>query len=220
MPAGVGSGVRALSARRLVAWVDTVAEHSISPSLERIRAHDLVTEHAMATGVTPVPARFGQIFASDDACRDALDERETRLLSDLARVAGSVEMRVIAELRGVDDAKPAAEPARSGGASVETPGRAYLTALVERSELERNLQTISSAVRRRLTETVGAFVRGEALSLDPTPTAVLTIAHLVPRDAVSRYRSALREAQFGHEVGRIVVSGPGAPYRFVSDPNE
>ena len=33
-----------------------------------MREHDDVVEAALATGATPVPARFGQQFADDDAC--------------------------------------------------------------------------------------------------------------------------------------------------------
>ena len=221
MPRGFDGPVRVLDAGPIVAWVETIAA-PIAPTVERIRVHDAVTDAALATGTTPIPARFGQIFASDEVCRDALRRRSARLLADLARVDGLVEMRVVARLavpgpaggQGVPEGPVAAENGPGG------PGRAYLEELRGRQKLERNMQSISAAVRQRLTETVGAFVRGEAISLDPLPAAVLSASHLVPRDAVSRYRSALLDATLGPEVERIVVSGPGAPYRFVSDPNE
>ena len=221
MPHGFERRVRALDAGPLVAWVETIAHGPVATTLENVRVHDAVTDAAMATGVTPVPARFGQHFQSDDACRDALRSRAPRLLADLARVDGLVEMRVIAKLAvgppAVGERVPDAVERLSHG--TEGRGRAYLNSLRRRRIVERNLQALSVAVRQRLTETVGAFVRGEAISLDPVPAAVLNTAHLVPRDAVTQYRSALLDATLGPEVERIVVSGPGAPYRFVSDPN-
>jgi hypothetical protein len=222
MPVGFEGMVRALEAGPVTAWVETVGAAPLAPTLERVRAHDAVTDAALATGVTPIPARFGQLFASDDECRAALAGRAARLLRDLARVEGLVEMRVIAKL--VVDSAPVA-PGREGTAKTqaeahEARGRAYLERVREREKVERNLQSISVAVRERLTETVGAFVRGEAISLDPLPAAVLFTAHLVPRDAVTQYRSALRDASLGPTVERIVVSGPSAPYRFTSDANE
>jgi hypothetical protein len=84
--------------------------------------------------------------------------------------------------------------------------------------MEQIVQASAAAVRRRLTETVGAFVRGEAVTLVPLPAAVLTLSHLVARDEVGAYRSALTDAVLPTEVDRLVLSGPVAPYQFVSAP--
>ena len=214
-----------LDAGPIVAWVETVAREAIPPTVERVRVHDAVTDAAMAAGATPVPIRFGQLFASDDECGEALRSRAPRLLADLARVDGLVEMRIIAKLvagEGRGSKGPPAAPGPDPDGEHQGPGgagRAYLERVRGRQIVERNVHTISAAVRQRLTETVGAFVRGEAISLDPLPAAVLHLAHLVPRDAVTKYRSALLDATLGPEVERIVVSGPGAPYNFVTDPN-
>jgi hypothetical protein len=223
MPRGFDGAVRALDAGAVTAWVETVPDAAITPTVDRVRIHDAVTDAALATGATPIPARFGQLFATDDACHSALITRAVRLRADLARVAGLVEMRVIAKLTVTTPPESSTEwqGARDGVArGVEGAGRAYLEQLRGRRIVERNLQAISAAVRQRLTETVGAFVRGEAISLDPLPAAVLYTAHLVPRDAVSQYRSALHGATLGPDVERIVVSGPSAPYAFASEPNE
>jgi hypothetical protein len=63
---------------------------------------------------------------------------------------------------------------------------------------------------------VGAFVRDEAVTLVPLPAATLTLSHLVPRDEVDTYRSALEAAAPGAHVERLIISGPVAPYQFVS----
>lgn len=86
--------------------------------------------------------------------------------------------------------------------------------------MEQIVQASAAAVRRRLTETVGAFVRGEAVTLDPLPAAVLTLSHLVARDEVAAYRTALNDAALGVQVERLVVCGPVAPYQFVSAPHD
>jgi len=222
MPVGVGGErVRLLSAGTLSAWVETVAERTITPSVDRARVHDAITDAAVGMGVTPLPARFGQTFASDQECRDALIEQGPRLAADLERVRGLVEMRVVAALRLSPDATTLMASLNDGGTSSAgglTPGRAYMRELGRTRELERIMQTSASAVRERLTETVGAFVRGEALSLAPPPAAVLTVSHLISRDVVTRYRTALLDAQLNEQVERFVVCGPGAPYRFVTPP--
>ena len=86
--------------------------------------------------------------------------------------------------------------------------------------MEQIVHTSASAVRRRLTEIVGALVRGEAMTLDPFPAATLTLSHLVARDEVPAYRLAVNDAGLGTLVERLVVSGPVAPYQFVSAPHD
>jgi hypothetical protein len=217
MPRGVGGGlVRVLDAGPITAWVETVAERTITPTVEGAKAHDAIAEAALGTGATPLPARFGQTFDSDDGCRAALLEQQLRLTADLERVRGLVEMRVVVALR----MQPPEDRQSAAAETADSPGRAYMLGLRESRKLERIVQTSAVAVRRRLTETVGAFVRGEAVSLAPLPAAVLTVSHLITRDVVPRYRSALLEARLDGQVERIVVSGPGAPYGFVTPPHD
>jgi hypothetical protein len=215
MPSGVGGTVvRMLTAGSLAAWVETIADRSIAPTVEGVRVHDAVVTAALDSGETPLPARFGQVFESDDACRAALLEQRERMETDLARVRGLVEMRVVARLPRPetpppDDATPEA-----------SPGIGYMRRLQRGRAMEQIVQASAAAVRRRLTETVGAFVRGEAVTLDPLPAAILTLSHLVARDEVPAYRTAVHDATLGALVERFVVCGPVAPYQFVSAPND
>jgi hypothetical protein len=203
--------VRVMAAGRFTAWVETVAERSIAPSIDGARVHDAIVTAALDRGETPLPARFGQVFDSDEACRDAILERRERIEGDLAHVRGCVEMRVIVRFMTPPPQDVPSEP--DGDAP---PGTAYLRKLRRGRTLEQIVQLSASAVRRRLTETVGAFVRDEAVTLVPLPAATLTISHLVSRDEVAPYRSALERAALGAEVERLIVSGPVAPYQFVS----
>src|SRR5438105_2809751 len=86
-----GERVRALLVDSVVAWVSDVAR-AVPISVDGVRAHDAVVEAALETGSTPVPARFGQRFDSDDACRDALRNRAASVESLVADVQGFVEM--------------------------------------------------------------------------------------------------------------------------------
>src|SRR5688572_4971384 len=213
MPTGVGgSVVEVLTAGSLAAWVERVGTRTVPPTIDAVRAHDAVVTAALESGSTPLPARFGQVFESDDACRDALVERAARMEGDLARVRGLVEMRVIAKL-----GRAAGPPEGETGAS---PGTVYMRRLQRERAMEQIVQATASAVRQRLTETVGAFVRGEAVTLDPLPAAVLTLSHLVARDEVAAYRTAVTGAAPDPRVERLVVRGPVAPYQFVSTPHD
>src|SRR3954465_919525 len=89
-----GGSVRALPVDHLVAWVSDV-ERDIPVSIDGVRAHDAVVEAALESGSTPVPARFGQRFADDDACRAALALRGESVESLLASMQGLVEMTIL-----------------------------------------------------------------------------------------------------------------------------
>src|SRR6187397_2640156 len=89
-----GGSVRALPVDHLVAWVSDV-QRDIPVSIDGVRAHDAVVEAAFETGSTPVPARFGQRFANDDACAAALISRGPSVESLLASMQGFVEMTII-----------------------------------------------------------------------------------------------------------------------------
>jgi hypothetical protein len=208
-----GSEVRVLEAGPLAAWVETVDERTIAPTLDRVRVHDAVVTTALQGGATPLPARFGQVFESDASCRAALIGQASRMETDLARVQGLVEMRIIVRL-------PRAEQRQHVAAESTAPGTSYMRQLQRDRSMEQIVQVSAAAVRRRLTETVGAFVRDEAMTLDPLPAATLTLSHLVARDEIPAYRTALNGADLGDLVERIVVSGPVAPYQFVSAPHD
>jgi Gas vesicle synthesis protein GvpL/GvpF len=104
------------------AWVSDVDSRSVRATVDRIRAHDNVVAAALGTGSTPLPARFGQTFESDDDCLAVLSAKKTKMSAGLARVAGMVEMTVI--LRVDLDA---------------SSGTAYLASLARREHAARDL---------------------------------------------------------------------------------
>ena len=235
--AGVGPAhVRALRTGVVDAWVSD-AQGEVGPrDVAAARAHDAVVQAALETGVTPVPARFGQRFASDDACAAALARESPRLEALLARVQGMVEMSVIARLgtrgsgglggptpiatrdAGVQNApspeRTAEPPGATGGA-----GRAYLMRRKAELALEQNLQRAASALRARVTAALQPLPREEAVRYAPPPAATLTLSHLIARDAADRYRSALAELRDDPTSPPLAIVGPTAPYRFAEVPD-
>ena len=210
MPIGVGgTPARHLAADPLAAWVETVSDRRVTPTRELVKAHDVVTEAALLTDATPLPARFGQTFDSDGECVGALRARESRLLADLAQVQGMVEMRVVVRLEANGGEAPA------GGAP--SPGRAYMDRLMRTRGREQRLEADAAAVRAEIAALVGQLARREAFTLNAS-TGMLMLAHLVARADARAYRSVVEGATLATAVGRVVVSGPGAPYQFVSPP--
>src|SRR5438309_5117520 len=80
---GIGAtAVRSLSSAALdplEAWVAAVPDASLrAPTKERLAqalVHNEVVNAALATGRTPLPARFGMYFLDDATCANALVDR-------------------------------------------------------------------------------------------------------------------------------------------------
>src|SRR5579862_4475478 len=90
-----GGPVRRIGNAGVHAWVGDVDARSVRATIDRVRAHDHVVAAALGTGSTPLPARFGQTFESDEECLAVLLAKQEKMSAGLARVAGMVEMTVI-----------------------------------------------------------------------------------------------------------------------------
>ena len=151
-----GAQVRALPVDGLVAWVSDVAR-DVPVSIDEVRAHDAVVEAALETGSTPVPARYGQRFDDDDACRAALANRADSVESLVADMQGFVEMTLIvtpSTRRMLHDLEPVlpdmVEPESEG------VGRRYLEAL-------RKREMATAAIKTAMDELADAPDRGRRL---------------------------------------------------------
>jgi hypothetical protein len=231
-----GQPVRRVEAGRVAAWVSDVAEKPIAADLESVRAHDAVTDAATATGVTPLPARFGQDFASDAEVVNELLTGEADLLKALGALAGLVEMRLVFRIpfggTVVGDAASVAAATgsmvdanavgvRLGESPVRGKGTAYLERLQRTQQVEQFVRLASASVADRVRSSAGLAdaIHGEVITRvtadeRPTTGALVAVAHLVGRDAVDAYRVAAEASSAVAGVGRVVVSGPGAPYSF------
>jgi hypothetical protein len=207
---GIGGGaVRILSAGPVEAWVSTVAEPS-PPTVDAIREHDAVVSAALATGRTPLPARFGQSWPSDDACVASVSQRASDLEPLLRRVAGLVEMTVCTLLPGM----PAALPVPAPPAADSAPGSAYLRQLRARADRERRLRATLEALRARVSRALGPLSRGEVAEIRGSEEALaLSVSYLVERGGEGDFRRAVDEVA-REAAARLVVAGPRAPYSF------
>lgn len=204
-----GAPVRMVTVGELGAWLSDVGPVSPEPSVTNARAHDRVVTAAMAVR-TPLPARFGQIFQSDEALRTALIDRRESLLLALRRVEGRCEMTVRVLL---DGASPAAAPA-VGATTEPVGGREYLHRIRERDRMERARQGEADFLHESVRQAVAGLVREEVQASRPQALRSTTVSHLVDRRDVPQYRVALRSFQETHPALRLMVSGPWAPYSF------
>ena len=208
-----GARVRALPVDHLVAWVSDV-ERTRPVSYEVIRAHDAVVEAALATGATPMPARFGQTFSDDVACRTALSRRASSVETVLEGLQGCVEMTVIitpSTKRMLSDLEPVVPQMFQAGAP--GAGRGYLEALRAREAASGAIEGATTELAARLEEAAADVLQRTARPRSEMRMPMLTLSHLIRRDDVDAYRAAIATVNAGPEM-RFLVIGPRAPYSF------
>lgn len=208
-----GSKVRALEVNRLVAWVSDV-ERGVPVTVDGVKAHDAVVHAALDLGSTPVPARFGQRFADDQACLDALAHRAPDVEALLANMQGTVEMTLLITpstqrmLRDLETPVPSSLEAVGEGA-----GRRYLEGLRRREDASTDIREAASRLAAKLSTAAFPFVLRAAEHQPITRLPMVTISHLITRECVDQYRAAVESIDAGDEL-RVLIIGPRAPYSF------
>ena len=196
----------------LEAWVATVDRTTLRVSgralAELALVHNEVVSAALASGRTPLPARFGALFSDDASCVRALGARAPQLRAALTRVDGTVEMSLILSSsdHGVDE-RSAPLPARNESSA----GRRYLELVRERNRRAEEAHAAAEAVFDQVRLAVHAMILEEARG--HAAHGLTSIAHLIRRDDETRYRDAVQCLEIPNDV-RVVVAGPRAPYSF------
>jgi hypothetical protein len=194
----------------LEAWVATFDADQLKVSGWQLAAaallHNDVLNAALATGRSPVPARFGSRFADDTACLEDLAHRRNQLVAVLDHVDGAVEIGVLVVPLGRLSGKPARPSRAEPGA-----GRRYLEAVRQQAREDASRQAVANAQAKCISEAVGQFVRGEVRTTDRR--GIVSLAHLVSRDAVDDYRRVVSEMQPQREA-KILLGEVRAPYSF------
>jgi len=229
-----GEAVRVVAAAgRVAAWVSDLPEGLGPATAELARAHDRVVRAALAHE-TPLPARFGQSFASDAALRRELDSRTAALERSLGRVRGGVEMTVRVLLSGASGPEttgagrsgPRAREGVHTQGEVETAGaagvaggaggagRAYMARLRERQQESAELKREAEFLQARVARAVDGLAREEVCSSVMPGAHSFSLSHLVAREAVGEYRLAVDSLVKSDPSLRMLVSGPWAPYSF------
>ena len=214
-PAGLAgvddARVRTVDLGGLVAWVSDVAETTIAPSPARAQEHDRVVRAALERA-TPLPARFGQVLADEAELRTAVSARREALESALRRVDGAVEMTVRMLVRTANR-RESADRTEAGAQSM-TSGRDYLQRIAAIQREERNVLAKAQLVRDQVSSVVQGLVRAESAAGAMAGSRLVTVSHLVPRENIGAYRSALQALRQQDATLAIMVSGPWAPYSF------
>jgi Gas vesicle synthesis protein GvpL/GvpF len=179
------------------AVVGVVSEERIDATEDAILAHARVVDELTALNAAVLPARFGRGYPDLDALSRAVAEHSESLRLALDRVRGCLELG----LRVFSNPADAGAPGGSG--------RDYMLArLEERRRAERLADEFHAPL--------AALARAETRSVGATPQLLLGASYLVPRDAVQRFHSALRELESAHPELTVVCTGPWPPYSFAT----
>jgi hypothetical protein len=145
-------------------------------------------------------------FDSDEACARTLIDHRQQLLRTLERVAGAVEISVLVVPRET-------APARAGRPNGREPGagRRYLEEIRERADAAAQRRLVVNAEADRVSEAVSKIVRAERRRIDDR--GIVSLAHLVSRDALEQYRRSIAVFKAGESV-RILLTEVRAPYSF------
>lgn len=205
-----GVPVDAVDVGGLYAWISEAPHTPVSPTVDRAREHDRVVRAAMEIE-TPLPARFGQVVADRGALERLIASRRQPLAAALESVAGAVEMTVKVRI-------PSASPARHRPAKTAIgeggQGRRYLEQVAAAHRREQNVLAEEQAVRERVCRAVAPLIRAEAFAGTSAGSDVASLSHLVPRDRITAYRSAIQALRVDNPALSLRVSGPWAPYSF------
>lgn len=198
-------GLHAVSGRTLAALASPWNATGAASEVELLDHHRII--QAVFESVPCLPARFGSVFADDEAIRARLAEREGDLASQLARLGHRCELAITCAWRDIGADRPVvASPASSG--------RAYLERGLERSRGERRREGRADEIAAHLLGHLAvepAFIRHR---ICPRPAVAVSMSALVTRDEIDEITSRLERVGAQLPDVTVVVQGPWAPYTF------
>lgn len=193
----------------LAVWVSSL-ERPPEATIEAVRRHHAVVDAAVSETVTPVPLRFGQWAATEDALASSIAPKADSWRRDLEAFAGALEFGV----RVLDPARD--RPARTVHRAAMSSGRAYLEALARDQREERDFVRQAEEVAARMRVRLGGLSIADTVAPLATTHGVASIAHLVRRASFAEYHERMAAVQAEQRPLRFVLSGPWPPYSFAA----
>lgn len=175
----------------------------------------VVLEHARVVSVcfrtgTVLPFRFGTIFDTDDALRQAVRANRRAFGQSVARLRGKAEMHLKVLVRdGV---------LREAMNDVQIPdgvGGEYLTKLREKASKDRERQTKARALSVQVHKLFNPLEEEISCKRVNTNGMLIDIAHLIDSKTVEKYQNRYNSAAKQLKNCELVISGPWPPYHFL-----
>jgi hypothetical protein len=174
-----------------------------------------VLEHARVVSVcfrtgTVLPFRFGTIFDSDDALRQAVRSNRRAFGVSVEKLRGKSEMRLKLVVRDGS--------LREAMMNVELPdtvGREYLAKLREKASKERERQTKARALSVQVHKLFNPLEEEVSCKKVASDGMLIDIAHLIDSKSVEKYQNRYNMAAKQLKNCELAISGPWPPYHFL-----
>jgi len=175
----------------------------------------VVLEHARVVSVcfrhgTVLPFRFGTIFDSDEALRQAVRANRRTFGLSVARLRGKSEMHLKVLVKDGS--------LRAAMADVQLPdcvGGEYLSKLREKASKERERQTKARALSVQVHKMFNPLEEEVSCKRVNTDGMLIDIAHLIDSKSVEKYQNRYSSAAKQLKNCELAISGPWPPYHFL-----
>jgi len=174
-----------------------------------------VLEHARVVSVcfrsgTVLPFRFGTIFDSDEALRQAVRGNRRAFGQSVARLRGKSEMHLKLVVRD-----GSLRDALTDVQLPDTVGGEYLMKLREKASKDRERQTKARALSVQVHKMFNPLEEEISCKRVNTDGMLIDIAHLIDSKAVEKYQNRYSSAAKQLKNCELSVSGPWPPYHFL-----
>jgi len=176
-----------------------------------------VLEHARVVSqsfrtATVLPFRFGTIFDTEDAIRQAVRSNRRTFCDSVARLRGKSEMRIRLTVRD-----GALRSAMEDVVLPDTVGREYLAKLREKASRDRERQTKARALSVQVHRLFNPLEEEVSCKRVDAGGMLLDIAHLIDSKSIEKYQNRYNTAAKQLKDCQMVVSGPWPPYHFLPE---
>ena len=174
-----------------------------------------VLEHARVVSVcfrtgTVLPFRFGTIFDSDDALRQAVRANRRTFGQSVARLRGKSEMHLKVVVRG-----GSLREVMENITLPDTVGGEYLSKLREKASRERERQTKARALSVQVHKLFNPLEEEVSCKRVDPDGMLIDIAHLIDSKSVEKYQNRYSSAAKQLKNCELAISGPWPPYHFL-----
>jgi Gas vesicle synthesis protein GvpL/GvpF len=174
-----------------------------------------VLEHARVVSVcfrngTVLPFRFGTIFDSDDALRQAVRTNRRAFGMSVARLRGKAEMHLKVLVKD-----GSLRAAMADVVLPDTVGGDYLIKLREKASKDRERQTKARGLAVQVHKMFNPLEEEISCKRVNTDGMMIDIAHLIDSKSVEKYQNRYSTAAKQLKNCELVLSGPWPPYHFL-----
>jgi hypothetical protein len=174
-----------------------------------------VLEHARVVSAcfrqgTVLPFRFGTIFDSDEALRQAVRANRRAFGQSVARLRGKAEMHLKLMVRD-----GSLREAMMDVQLPDTVGGEYLIKLREKAARDRERQTKARALSVQVHKMFNPLEEEVSCKRVNTNGMLIDIAHLIESKSIEKYQNRYSSAAKQLKNCELTVSGPWPPYHFL-----